>query len=73
MAINVINRDPEILGGTPVFRGSRVPIAILFEWLEAGESLGEFLDNYPTVSKAQAVELLELAKAGVVGNGEAAA
>lgn len=70
---HVVNRDPEILGGTPVFRGTRVPITILFDWLEGGESLGEFLDNYPTVSKAQAIELLELAKAGIVSGSEAAA
>ncbi|MEQ8694737.1 MAG: DUF433 domain-containing protein [Gammaproteobacteria bacterium] len=73
MSSNVINRDPEILGGTPVFRGSRVPIAILFEWLEAGESLGEFLNNYPTVSREQAIELLELAKSGLLSSSEAAA
>jgi len=73
MQDEVINRDPSILGGIPVFRGSRVPIEILFEWLESGESLDEFLDNYPTVTKKQAIDLLERAKAGVIGSGEAAA
>jgi uncharacterized protein (DUF433 family) len=73
MDTNVINRDPEILGGVPVFSGSRVPIAILFEYLEAGENLDEFLDNYPSVSRAQAIELLELAKKDLVGSSEAAA
>ena len=73
MNSNVINRDPEILGGIPVFRGSRVPISILFDWLEAGETLDEFLDNYPTVSREQVIELLELAKSGLLGGSEAAA
>jgi len=70
---DIITRDPEILGGTPVFRGSRVPVEILFEWLGTGENLDEFLDNYPTVSREQAVTLLERAKAGIVGGSEAAA
>ena len=72
MSNSVINRDPNILGGIPVFRGSRVPVVTLFEWLEGGESLDDFLDNYPSVTREQAIELLELAKAGVV-NDEAAA
>lgn len=72
MSKSVINRDPNILGGIPVFRGSRVPVVILFEWLEGGESLDDFLDNYPSVTREQAIELLQLAKAGVVKD-EAAA
>lgn len=70
---DVVNRNQEILNGTPVFRGSRVPVEILFEWLSSGESLDEFLDNYPTVSRKQAVELIERAKSKIVGGGEAAA
>jgi uncharacterized protein (DUF433 family) len=58
---SVINIDPEILGGTPVFRGTRVPIESLFDHLEEGVSLDEFLDDFPTVSKEQAVEVLEMA------------
>lgn len=58
---NVINIDPEILGGTPVFRGTRVPIESLFDHLEEGVSLNEFLDDFPSVSKEQAVEVLEMA------------
>lgn len=73
MAETVISRDPNILGGIPVFRGSRVPVVILFEYLEAGDTLDEFLDNYPSVSKIQAIELLELAKSGVIDSSEAAA
>lgn len=53
----VINIDPEILGGTPVFSGTRVPIESLFDHLEDGVSLDEFLDDFPTVSREQAVEV----------------
>ena len=59
---DIVERDPEILGGTPVFRGTRVPIQTLFDYLEAGESLGEFLDDFPTVTREQALRLLESAK-----------
>lgn len=69
----VVHRDPEILGGTPVFRGTRVPIRILFEYLEAGDSLAVFLDSYPGVTRNQAIEVLELAKKGLLDDGEAAA
>ena len=58
MNSNVINIDPEILGGTPVFRGTRVPIESLFDHLEGGVSLDEFLDDFPTVKKEQAIEVL---------------
>ena len=57
----LITTDPDILSGQPVFTGTRVPIETLFDHLEAGVSLGEFLDDFPTVSKAQAVALLETA------------
>lgn len=50
--------DPDILGGTPVFRGTRVPVATLFEHLESGCSLDEFLDWFPTVKREAAVEVL---------------
>lgn len=56
-----INIDPDILGGTPVFFGTRVPVESLFDHLEAGDSLDEFLDDFPTVARAQAVEVLEMA------------
>ena len=58
----VINKDTDILGGTPVFSGTRVPVRILIEHLEAGDRLDEFLESYPTVSRVQAVEVLERAK-----------
>lgn len=57
----LIDRNPDILGGTPVFSGTRVPLRILMEHLEAGDRLDDFLEDYPTVSPDQAVELLELA------------
>ncbi len=67
MTDKLIERDPEILGGTPppppppVFAGTRVPVRILMEHLEAGDRLDDFLTDYPTVSRCQAVALLEQA------------
>lgn len=58
---DLIMIDPEILGGTPVFNGTRVPLETLFDHLEEGISLDEFLDDFPSVSKEQAVAALELA------------
>jgi uncharacterized protein (DUF433 family) len=60
---SVVVSDPEILGGTPCFRGTRVPIDSLIDYLEAGDSLDEFLDNFPSVSREAAVAALEEAKA----------
>ena len=59
---SVIHSDPEILGGTPVFVGTRVPVRILMEYLEAGDSLDEFVDHFPTVKREQSLASLELAK-----------
>ena len=74
MTDTLINKDIDILGGTPVFSGTRVPIRILIEHLEAGDRLDEFLDSYPTVSRSQAIMVLERAKTILTGNsGEAAA
>lgn len=50
----VIRRDPGILGGTPVFAGTRVPVQTLWDYLRAGQSLDEFLDDFPTVARRQA-------------------
>ena len=58
----VVHRDPETLGGTPVFVGTRVPVKILFDYLEAGDSLEVFLDEFPSVTREQAVAALELAR-----------
>ena len=74
MIDKLIDRNPEILGGTPVFAGTRVPVRILMEHLEAGDRLDEFLDDFPTVTREQAVALLERATAIVVSDSfEAAA
>ncbi len=59
---DVIVRDPEILGGTPVFRGTRVPFKNLLDYLEGGHTLDEFLDEFPTVTREAAVAALEHAK-----------
>lgn len=58
----VIHSDPDTLGGTPVFVGTRVPVKTLLDYLEAGDSLGEFLDHFSSVSQEQAIAALELAK-----------
>ncbi len=68
MADSVINRDPNILGGTPVFTGTRVPVRILWDHLEAGIRLDDFLDDYPTVSREQAVAVLEIAAGMLLDN-----
>lgn len=57
-----INIDPETMGGTPVFTGTRVPIQSLFDYIETGETLGEFLENFPSVKREYAVQVLEMAK-----------
>ena len=62
MNANVITIDSEVLGGTPVFRGTRVPIESLFDHLENGVSLDEFLDDFPSVGREQAIEVLSLAE-----------
>lgn len=59
---SVITSDDEILSGTPVFKSTRVPIKNLIDYLEAGDSLDEFLDDFPSVSRDQAIQTLELAK-----------
>ena len=65
-AMDIIVKDEEILGGTPVFRGTRVPFQALLDYLEGGQTLDEFLDDFPTVTKNAAVEALELAKSLLV-------
>ncbi len=64
---NVISRDPDVLGGTPVFRGTRVPFQALLDYLEGGQTLDDFLDDFPTVTRDAAVHALEHAKSLVVG------
>ncbi len=68
----LIKNDPGILGGTPVFSGTRVPVRILMEYLEAGDRLDEFLDHFPSVPRKQAVQVLEHATALLVGHAQTA-
>ena len=59
---SVVHSGPEILGGTPVFVGTRVPLKSLYDYLEAGDSLDEFLESFPSVTREQAIAALELAR-----------
>lgn len=62
----LILRDPDVLGGTPVFAGTRVPVQTLLDYFEAGYPLDEFLDDFPTVRREQATALLGLLKQAVL-------
>jgi uncharacterized protein (DUF433 family) len=63
---SAIIRDPNILGGEPVFRGTRVPFKILIEYLEGGETLDQFLEQYPSVTRELAVTAIEEARTSLV-------
>lgn len=58
----IVSRSPEVMGGTPVFSGSRVPIQTLLDYLEAGESIDDFIEGFPSVSRGQVIAFLEQAK-----------
>ena len=58
----VVCRDPEVMGGAPVFCGTRVPVQTLLDYLEAGESIDQFLEGFPSVTRAQLIAFLEQAK-----------
>lgn len=73
MTDSIISRDPNVVGGTAVFSGTRVPIKALFDYLEAGDNLEEFLDDFPSVGRDQALGLLELARTNLTDVDEAAA
>jgi uncharacterized protein (DUF433 family) len=66
MSGNVLVKDQNILGGVPVFRGTRVPFQALLDYLEGGQTLGDFLNDFPTVTRETAIAALEEAKALVV-------
>ena len=68
-----IDRNPQILGGTPVFTRTRVPVRILLEYLEAGDRLDQFLQDFPSVSRDQAIAVLERAKTILAGEQDEAA
>lgn len=69
----LIETNPAKMSGLPVFRGTRVPITHLFEYLEGGETLNEFLDQFPTVTREQALGVLELSRETLLSKHEAAA
>ena len=66
MAGSSITCSPEVLGGTPVFAGTRVPVQTLFDYLEAGETIDDFLEGFPTVTRDQVVAFLEQAKSRMI-------
>ena len=66
MGERIVTVDAEVMGGTPVFAGTRVPVQTLLDYLEGGKTLDEFLDDFPTVTRKAAVAALEQAKALVV-------
>ena len=68
----LIQRSPDVLGGTPVFRGTRVPVQTLIDYLEAGDRLEDFLGDFPTVSREQAVAALQMAKEALIQDAGAA-
>lgn len=68
----VVHSDPEILGGTPVFVGTRVPAQTLFDYLEGGETLDEFLHQFPSVKREQAVAALEMARESLLADARSA-
>jgi uncharacterized protein (DUF433 family) len=72
MKESVVHSDPEILGGTPVFVGTRVPVQALIDYIEGGHSLHEFLDDFPSVSRDVAIAALEQAKAHLIADARAA-
>lgn len=65
---SVVHSDPDILGGTPVFVGTRVPVQALIDYIEGGHSLEEFLDDFPTVSREIALAALQQAKAHLLAD-----
>jgi len=69
---SVVHSDPEILGGTPVFVGTRVPVQALIDYLEGGHALEEFLDDFPTVSRTLAIGALEQAKSLLIADARTA-
>lgn len=68
MKTPLIVSNPEILGGTPVFAGTRVPVKNLTDCLEAGDSIDDFLEDFPSVSRAQVIDFLEEARAQLTAN-----
>jgi uncharacterized protein (DUF433 family) len=63
---SVVTRNPEIMGGTPVFRGTRVPVQTLLDYLKAGESIDDFLEGFPSLTRNDVIAFLEEAKDRVI-------
>jgi uncharacterized protein (DUF433 family) len=70
--LSVVHSDPDILGGTPVFVGTRVPVQALIDYIDGGHSLEKFLDDFPTVSRSIAEAALEQAKVHLLADARAA-
>ncbi|PYS62065.1 MAG: hypothetical protein DMF76_09620 [Acidobacteria bacterium] len=68
---DVVHIDPEIMGGTPVFKGTRVPIETLFDYIEGGEPLNEFLEDFPTVTQDEVMKFLEELKSEILPSAKA--
>ncbi|EAR21898.1 DUF433 domain-containing protein [Nitrococcus mobilis] len=68
MKSNVIISDPQIMGGTPVFKGTRVPMQTLIDYLEAGSTIEEFLEGFPTVDRQQVIDFFEETKERFLAN-----
>ena len=68
----VVHSDPRILGGTPVFTGTRVPVQTLFDYLEAGDRLDDFLDAFPSVTREQALAALAIGRSALVDGARSA-
>jgi len=62
MSRTVVSRDPDVMGGTPVFAGTRVPVQTLLDYLAAGDSIDEFLAGFPSVTRAQVIAFFEIAR-----------
>jgi len=69
---SVVHSDAEVMGGTPVFVGTRVPIQSLFDYLEGGETLNEFLRQFPSVKREQAIAALEMARDSIISSARSA-
>jgi len=69
---SIVHSDPNILGGIPVFVGTRVPVQALIDYIEGGHSLNAFLDDFPTVTRDMAIAALEQAKAHLIADASAA-
>jgi len=70
MRTDVISVSPDILSGMPVFKGTRVPIKNLFDYIESGDTIGNFLNDFPTVKKTQVIEVIELAERALTADAD---